>query len=121
MPKEYNRRERIASQLQRELAELLQTAIKDPRLGFVTINAVQVSRDLSVAKVYVSALDSGERMEQNLKVLTQASSFLRRELGKRLHIRAIPELRFVRDESVERGARLTAILDALAQEHDKDE
>ncbi len=121
MPKEYDRAQRVASQLQRELAELIRSELKDPRLGWVTIDDVDVSRDISVAKVYVSTLDA-EQIEPTMAVLAAAAPFLRRELGKRLRMRSIPELRFFKDTAIERGMRITQLLDEIAKEReDKDE
>ncbi len=103
--------------MRRVLAELIQHSIKDPRLGFVTVNDVDVTRDLSVAKIYISVLNAEESERQrNLDVLTHAATFLRRELSKQLRMRAIPELRFVYDDSIERGMRMDRILDDLSQD-----
>ena len=103
--------------MRRVLAELIQHSIKDPRLGFVTVNDVDVSRDLAVAKIYISVLNAEESERQrNLDVLTHAAAFLRRELSKQLRMRAIPELRFVYDDSIERGMRMDRILDDLSRD-----
>jgi ribosome-binding factor A len=96
--------------MQRELAELVQRELKDPRLGMVTISAVEVSRDLSTAKVYVSVLGSSQSREESLAGLSSASGFLRRELGRRIKIRHIPELRFFYDSSIEKGAEMDALI-----------
>ena len=121
MAREYERAERVGSQLQRELADLIRSEVKDPRLGWVTIDDVEVSRDLSVAKVYLSTLESGQ-LAPSLEVLNGAAAFLRRELGKRLRLRAVPELRFFEDSAIERGVRITQLLDQIAKEREeKDE
>ncbi len=120
MPRDYERHRRVASQLQRELADLIRHEIKDPRLGWVTVDDVEVSRDLSVAKVYVSTLDMAQ-IDTALEILQGAAPVLRRELGRRLHIRQIPELRFFRDTAIERGMRITQLLDELKKEESKDE
>ncbi|MFN3920033.1 MAG: 30S ribosome-binding factor RbfA [Methylohalobius sp.] len=114
-PKEYERAQRVASQLKRELSDLIRFEIKDPRLGWVTVDDVEVSRDLSVAKVYVSSLEEG-KLEDSLEVLNNAAPFLRRELGKRLKLRTIPELRFYRDTALESGFRITRLLDQIAKQ-----
>ena len=121
MAREYDRAQRVASQLQRELAELIRSELKDPRIGWVTVDDVEVSRDISVAKVYVSTLEP-EGIEPALEALAAAAPFLRRELGKRLHLRSIPQLRFFKDTAIERGIRITRLLDEIAKERkDKDE
>ncbi len=114
-PKEYERAQRVASQIKRELADLIRLEIKDPRLGWVTVDDVEVSRDLSVAKIYVSSLEE-DKLEDSLEVLSNAASFLRRELGKRLKLKTIPELRFYRDTALESGFRITRLLDQIAKQ-----
>ena len=121
MAREYERAQRVAPQLQRELSDLIRHELKDPRLGWVTVDDVEVSRDLSVAKIYVSTLDM-EQIDATLEILQGAAPFLRRELGKRLHLRQIPELRFFKDTAIERGMRITQLLDQLARKDEpKDE
>lgn len=114
-PKEYERSQRVASQLKRELADLIRFELKDPRLGWVTVDDVEVSRDLSVAKVYVSSLEDAQ-LEANLEALNNAASFLRRELGKRMKLRVVPELRFYRDTAIEHGLKMTKLLDQIANQ-----
>lgn len=114
-PKEYERSQRVASQLKRELADLIRLELKDPRLGWVTVDEVAVSRDLSVAKVYVSTLEDGQ-LEASLEALKHAAPFLRRELGRRIKLRIVPELRFYQDTAIERGLRLTQLLDQIAKQ-----
>ncbi|WP_022948542.1 30S ribosome-binding factor RbfA [Methylohalobius crimeensis] len=115
MTKEYERARRVASQLQRELAVLIRDELKDPRLGWVTVDDVDVSRDLSVAKIYVSTLEESQ-LEATLEALKSAAPFLRRELGKVLRLRFIPELRFYRDTAIESGLRMTRLLDRIAEQ-----
>jgi ribosome-binding factor A len=92
---------RIADQIQRELAELVRLELRDPRVGLVTLTGVELSRDQSHAKVFFTA---GEG-------LARAAGFLRSELARRLTIRKVPELHFAFDESVERGVRLSRLID----------
>lgn len=121
MPREFSRSRRVGEQIQRELADLIQRELKDPRLGFVTVSGVEVSRDMAYAKVFVSVLGSeGDDVERNLQALTRAAGFLRRELGRRIKLRNTPELRFVYDESIERGARMDALI-RRAVEHDRND
>jgi ribosome-binding factor A len=112
MPKEFPRTRRVGEQVQRELASLIRDEIKDPRLGLVSVTAVMVSRDLSHAKVFVSVLGDAEQTEASVSVLKNAAGFLRHRLGKILHIRVIPELRFFLDRSLEEGARMGALINA---------
>lgn len=112
MPREFSRPQRVAAQLQRELAQLIQFCVKDPRVGLVTVSGVEVSRDLSHAKVFVSMLDGKHDVKDALKGLNSASGFLRSELSKRVKMRAVPNLHFVYDASVENGANLSALIDA---------
>ena len=120
MAKEFSRSRRVGEQIQRELAELVQRELKDPRLGMITISAVEVSRDMSVAKVYFTVLgDESHDEKQSLKGLERASGFLRRELGHRMRLRSVPELRFHYDHSIEKGSRLSALInEAVASDLD---
>jgi len=121
MPKEFSRTRRVGEQMQRELAQLIQQEIKDPRIGMLTVMGVEVSRDFSHAKVFVSSLSGAEDMPQTLAILGRASGFLRHELGRRIKLRIIPELHFVHDESIERGNQLSSLIDqAIASDKKKD-
>lgn len=112
---------RVAEGIREELAELISRHVKDPRVGFVTITAVDVSPDFAHAKVYVSTLADQATIPELLEGLQHAAGFLRRELGRRLHIHTIPQLTFVYDESIERGVRLAHLIDeAVAKEPGKD-
>jgi ribosome-binding factor A len=113
MPKEYPRSKRIGDQLQRELAELLRREIDDPRLAMVTISGVEVSKDLSHARVYVSSLQADADMALILQALQTAAGHMRHILGKRLKMRAIPQLRFEHDTSFEEGAKIDALLQEI--------
>ncbi len=111
MPREFNRSQRVSSQIQRELASILQSDIKDPRLGFVTVSEVELSRDLAVAKVFFTVLNAdAQGIRDNLSVLTHSISYIRRELAKRLRTRHCPELRFIYDDSIDRGIRLAQLM-----------
>lgn len=106
--KSYPRSRRIAQQIQQTLSELIRRELRDPRLGMVTITEVRVSNDLSSAKVYFSVL--GGQMEQAQEILQAAAPILRGPMGRALGIRHSPELRFVQDELIENGARLSALI-----------
>jgi ribosome-binding factor A len=126
MAKEYSRTQRIGDQMQRELALLIQREIKDPRLGLVTITGVDVARDLSHAKVYVTVMgqdDNAEVVKQNTSILNDAAGFLRMQLGKAMKLRTVPQLHFSYDASIRRGAELSALIErAVAEDrrHDGD-
>lgn len=115
MPKDFSRTRRIAELIQRELARLLANQVHDPRIGFVTVTGVELSKDLKHAKVYVTRLDkkdnSSSGKEQLLTALTHASGFLRRELSHDLNLRVSPSFSFYYDTSVENGNKLSELID----------
>lgn len=122
MAKEFSRSRRVGEQIQRELAELVQRELKDPRLGMVTISAVELSRDMGVAKVFFTVFGEGHDEKQTLEALNHANGFLRRELGHRMMLRTVPELRFFYDHSIENGSRLSALINrAVASDKDNSE
>ncbi len=121
MAKEFSRTRRLGEQIQRELAEIIQRELKDPRVGFVTVSAVDVSRDLKYAKVYITELGEESHREELLEALSHAAGFLRRELGRRLTVRAVPELRFQYDTSIEYGAKLEALIDEVIAKDENSE
>ena len=110
MPRDFSRTQRVADQLQRELAELLRTEVKDPRIGLITLTGVEVSPDYAHAKVFFTSLDA-EHLKAIETGLKRAAGFLRHELGQRIRLHTIPELHFVYDASVERGVRLSRLID----------
>jgi ribosome-binding factor A len=117
MPKDFSRALRIADQMQRELADLFLHEIKDPRVKQITVTGVEVSRDYSHAKVFYTTLGSQEEKFLVEKGLGHANGFLRTSLSHRMKLRIVPQLHFVYDESVERGMRLSKLIDeAVAQE-----
>ncbi|MBI4741309.1 MAG: 30S ribosome-binding factor RbfA [Betaproteobacteria bacterium] len=111
----FSRKDRVSEQIRRELAELLRTELKDPRVGMISLTDVEVTADYAHAKVYFSTLAGSEGLPEVLTGLQKASGFLRRELGKRISIHTTPQLHFVFDQSLERGADLTKLIaEALA-------
>ena len=103
----------VGKLIQSELSDILRTEVKDPRLGFVTVTAVNMTRDLRTAKVFISVMgDDGERAA-TLEGLNRAMSFIRRLIGQRVRLRHVPELLFEYDDTMERGARIDALLDSL--------
>ncbi len=111
MPKDYPRSERLASQIQRELATLVQTGLKDPRLGMPSILEVQVSKDLAHARVFFSVMDA-DNADDCLEALNRASGFLQREIGKSLKARITPKLSFIYDDTDIRGRQLSDLIDS---------
>ena len=111
MPREFNRGTRVADLIQREVAQIIQRELEDPRVGLITINEVKVTRDLAYADIYFTVLPE-ENAENSQQVLNGASSFLRKQLSKAIKIRTTPRLRFHYDQSVDRGARLSKVIDA---------
>jgi ribosome-binding factor A len=128
MPREFSRASRVADQLQRDLSGLIRQEVKDPRVGLVTITTVEVNRDLSHAKVYISSLAEVSAIEQSVEALQHAAGFLRSQLSRTLKVRSVPQLQFIYDASVERGVRLSHLIDeavasgtGLSSEADSDD
>lgn len=104
---------RVGEQLKKELSQLLQRELKDPRIGFVTVTSVEMSRDLEHAKVFVSVMGDEEQKRQTLEALEKAKGFLRSEAGRRLGIRRTPEIVFKMDESIDHGQRISKLLEEV--------
>jgi ribosome-binding factor A len=117
MPKDYSRALRIADQIQRELADLIRNEIKDPRVGMLTLTGVEVSQDYAHAKVFYTSLRGENDNFLISNGLEHAAGFLRSQLSHRLKLRVVPQLHFVYDNSIERGVRLSQLIDeAVARE-----
>ena len=112
MPREYPRKLRVAAELQRVLNDILHSDIKDPRLKQVSVSAVEISGDVSVAKVFFSALVPDSDPEPIITALGKAKGYLRSRAAKLLRLRHIPELRFLQDEAAKKGFELTRIIEA---------
>lgn len=106
----FRRTDRINEQLREEVALLVRDEVRDPRVSLVTITAVQTSPELDHARVFFTVMGDDEERAESLKGLSSASSFLRRELGKRLHMRRIPELHFEIDRVLEEASRIERLL-----------
>ncbi len=118
---DYKRTDRIGDEIQKELSMLIQREMKDPRIGMVTIPAVEVSRDLAHAVVFCTFLgidEDDKSITQALKVLDGAQGFLRTQLAKRIRIRTVPKLRFKYDKSLVRGRQLSSLIEE-ARSRDK--
>lgn len=109
MPKGYARTDRIAEQIQREVAQLLRLEVKDPRVRMITLTGVEVTKDYSHAKVFYTTLDGVSDAIQ--KGLEHASGYLRSQLAHSMKLRIMPQLHFVYDPSIERGAHLSQLID----------
>ena len=109
MPREFSRSQRMAEQIRRDLSELVNQELKDPRMGFLSFTAVKLSRDLSDAVIYCSVLEEDKRQE-TLDTLSRATGYLRTELSKRFRSRTVPKLKFVNDDSVLRGEKMEGLI-----------
>ncbi len=123
MAREFGRPQRVAEQIQREIAVLMQRDLRDPRVGMVTVSGVEVSRDLAYATIYVTFLgkDTPEEIKAALDALQHASGFLRSQLGKIISMRLTPHLSFKYDPSLMRGRQLSSLIDeASARDNEID-
>jgi len=114
MAREFKRTDRVAEQLQRELAQIIQLEVKDPRVGMVTVCAVDLSRDLHYATVYVTFMGIDETVEATqsaVDTLNEAAGFIRIQIGKRMRMRAVPHVKFLFDESIARGRDLSSLIE----------
>ena len=111
MAQEYGRSERVSSQMQKELAYVFQRDIDDSRLGFITVNEVVVSKDLAVAKIYVTVLNAEEEIKiKNIEVLNELAPVIRHQVAKRMRLRHISDFRFYYDNSFDTGMRVAELL-----------
>jgi ribosome-binding factor A len=112
------RTDRVDSQVQHELMDLLQREMKDPRIGFATVTRVETARDLGSVRVWVSIYGEPEEQERGMQALEAATPWLRRRLGERLQLRSVPALTLRRDESIEAGDRVLRLLRDLDRERE---
>src|ERR1700675_4235204 len=118
MKRHSQRAQRVADQIQRELAALLRDEVKDPRVGRITITTVEVSADLSHAKVFFTHLAGALHADEAVHALQHTAGFLRSELSRRLQLYSVPQLHFTYDDSIESGMRLSQLIDdAVAADH----
>jgi ribosome-binding factor A len=110
MMKSFSRADRVSEQIRRDLAEIIQTELKDPRVGMISLTAVELTPDYAHAKVFFTTLEASHLPEIE-RGLSRAAGFLRHELGRRIHIHTLPELRFIHDDSLEKGASLSRLID----------
>ena len=114
----FKRTDRVSDQIRMEIADILMRKVKDPRVGFVTVTAVDVTADLKQAWVYVTVLqqgaqEAGPQESATLEALSRAEGFIRGELGRRLKLRYVPTLTFAKDTSVDRVSRVMSLLDQV--------
>tara|TARA_B110000908_G_C10064746_1_gene362317 strand:+ start:366 stop:737 length:372 start_codon:yes stop_codon:yes gene_type:complete len=115
MANDFKRTDRVSGLIQRKLAQIIQTEVKDPRLPrIITVSAVKVSPDMSMAKVYVTVLGEQADSEMTLNILNKGSGFLRTALARSMKLRIVPHLKFVYDESIEYGTKLRQLIDDVA-------
>lgn len=116
MVQEFSRSQRVGGQIRRELAQIIQQELRDPRVGLVTISAVEMSKDKTHAKIFITVMNPDQDVGTTLKVLNKASGFLRRALAPRMMLQVMPELHFIYDSSLDEGMRVAALLNSVAAE-----
>jgi ribosome-binding factor A len=104
---------RVSEQIKKELSLIIQAELKDPRIGFLTVTGVEITNDLSEAKVYLSVLGTDQQKEDTLHALGRGTGFIRTELGKRIRLRIVPKLFFILDSSIAYGSRIEQLLSNL--------
>jgi ribosome-binding factor A len=106
----FKRADRVNALLQRELGTIISEELRDPRIGFSTVTAVEITDDLRSARVHVSVLGDEDQIASTMTALEEAKAYLRHELGSRTDLRYVPELSFVNDRSAARSARISSLL-----------
>lgn len=121
MAREYARTDRVGQQIQKEVAVILQREVKDPRLSMATVSAVEVTRDLAYAKVFVTFFTNEQsEIDESVFILNEAAGFIRSLLAKQLRARIMPHLRFIYDHSMSEGVRMTSLVNqAIASDEQR--
>lgn len=122
MQRDFSRTDRVAQQVQQEIAMILQRDFKDPRVGWVTVSAVEVTKDLAYVTVFVTLLgqeDQKDKIEETIAILNNAGGFFRSEIGKRMRLRIVPEIKFAYDDSLVTGIQMSRKVDEAINK-DKD-
>ncbi|MGJ8691274.1 MAG: 30S ribosome-binding factor RbfA [Thalassotalea sp.] len=120
MARDYARTDRVAQEIQKEIAMIIQREVKDPRLGMVTVNEVEITRDLAYAKIFVTFFTlEGQSAEESAKVLNDAAGYIRSLLAKRIKARIMPELRFVYDKSMVEGVKMTNLVNQAVADDER--
>ena len=107
------RAERVGEQMKQEIMDIVNNKVKDPRVGFLTITDVELTNDLSHAKVYLTVLGSNKEIDNTFKALEKAKGFIKSELGSRMRLRIIPDLTFEYDKSIEYGNKIERMIQDL--------
>lgn len=113
--------EKMNGILQRELTDIISKEVKNPQVGFITITGVEVTRDYSLAKVYVTFLGQGYKKKQGLEALEKSKGFIRSVLASRLTIRRVPDLKFIYDSSLDYGDKIESLIKEIHEKDDKAE
>ncbi|MEJ9282281.1 MULTISPECIES: 30S ribosome-binding factor RbfA [Ureibacillus] len=113
------RANRVAEQMKKELGDIIGRKLKDPRVGFVTVTAVELTGDLQQATIYITTLGDEEEKNETLKALEKAKGFIRTEIGQRIRLRRTPELLFKFDSSIEYGNKIEQLLRSIKEDHDE--
>jgi len=111
-----SRADRVAELIKHEISDIITRKVNDPRVGFISITSVEIGADLQNATVHVSVMGSDEEQKNTMKALQRATGFIRSELSKRMQLRDVPELYFKQDKSIEKAAKVFAIMNQLEQE-----
>ena len=107
---------RVGEQMKQEIMDIVNNKVKDPRVGFLTITDVELTNDLSHAKVYLTVLGSNKEIDNTFKALEKAKGFIKSELGSRMRLRIIPDLTFEYDKSIEYGNKIERMIQDLHKE-----
>ena len=110
---------KLATDIKREISFIINTRIKDPRIGFVTITDVRLSVDGKYLDIYFSTMGKSSRIEKSMDALKRSSGFIKRNLSSRMRLRNVPELKFIYDDSIDKGMRITEILDNIKKDDKK--
>ena len=121
MPKDFKRTDRVANAIQKELSALLRVGVRDPRLSpFITVTAVEVTRDIAYAKIFITLMsDDDEEIALNVSILNKAAGFLRTELSREIQLRSMPKLSFYYDTSIAYGNRMTTLINEALGDDEK--
>ncbi len=121
MKSSYQRSDRVADIIRREVSEILFREVKDPRLSFITITSVDLGKDMRNARIYYTSLKEAEELEEIKESLKKAVGFVQRKLGKRVHLRYLPQLSFVYDPSLKYGSHMDSLLGKIEEELKEEE
>jgi ribosome-binding factor A len=113
------RQEKLVGLLKEQISDILRREIKDPRLGFATVIDAEISADLRHAKVYVSIMGTENQRKQSMEVLKHAQHFVRQEFGKRVRMKVLPDIQFVKDETVDKGMHMFELLEEIKRDEEK--